>query len=153
MQCREIEGQWEDWLSGRAAAELEGHLRECARCRQLAAELARTPNWLAVLREEPPDPGAAFWVRLRQRLEESQRGRDLWPALGWLAGRTAAVLAVVVLLLAVGLWQQPPEGVVPDFDAPQAYLDPLPGSIPVGNGQLSRDQVAQTLLAQAEEAR
>ena len=39
MKCGDFELHWEDWREGKAPAEFEEHLRECAPCRELAAEL------------------------------------------------------------------------------------------------------------------
>ncbi|MBI2955916.1 MAG: hypothetical protein HYY26_01255 [Acidobacteria bacterium] len=153
MKCSRLKAQWEEWLEGRGPAELEEHLRECPRCRELSAELRPTSSWVAALREEPAEPGPAFWARLRERLEESERGLEFWPALGWAARRMAVGLAVVVLLLTVGLLKEAAESSEAEFDAPQAYLEVPPGGVPVGNGALSRDEVMLTLVAQVEPSR
>ena len=64
MKCTDLEAYWEDWRDGKAPAALEEHLRECAGCRELAAELGRTPRWLELLKQEPPEASPGFWPRI-----------------------------------------------------------------------------------------
>ena len=154
MKCTDFEAYWEDRLKGEAPAALEQHLRECAHCRELAGELARTAGWLALLKQEPPEPNPAFWIQLKEKLEERERGRDFWAALGWAAGRAALALTVLVLTLAVGMVWQITHAEVAEFDGPQVYLQESPGSVPLPtNGRLNRDQVVLTLVAEAEPKR
>ena len=150
MKCDELEKYGEEWLSGTTSPELDQHLEECPRCRQQAADLARTSRWLPLLRREPPEPGPAFWTRLRQRLEESERGADFWEALSWVASRAALELAAVVLLLGLGMLFESPAPAGADFEAPQTYGDDVATGIPVSNVPLNRDQVVLTLVAQTE---
>lgn len=149
MKCSELEQHFEQWLGGSEAPALAEHLRQCPRCRQLAEELSRTSGWLSALSLEPPEPGPAFWPRLRERLEVADRGADSWTSLVWLARRTAPVLTALALVLALWVLSRPAPPEIP-FDAPQAYLEDstLPG--PGANGQLDRDQVLLTLVAQKE---
>lgn len=152
MRCGELERFWEDWLSGNAPAEVDQHLKSCPRCCALANGLTQTSRWLALLRQEPPEPSAAFWARLRQRLEETERHADFWTALTVAAGRAAVALAVLVLLLTVWIMRQPSEPAVAEFDTPQIYLEETAG-LPVGSQQLTRDGVVLTLVAQTEPQR
>ncbi|MGH9862356.1 MAG: hypothetical protein ACRD35_02930 [Candidatus Acidiferrales bacterium] len=154
MTCKEMELYFEEWRSGRAPAAFEEHLRQCVACRELAEELGRAAAWLGATALEAPEPGPAFWARLRARLEEADRRADFWGALGWVAGRAALVLSAVVLILTVWVWREsaPSNGQVA-FDAPQSYLEDssLPGT---GAGrQLNRDEVLLTLVAQQEPPR
>ena len=154
MTCKEMELNSEEWRSGTAPAGFEEHLRKCAACRELAQELGRTAAWLQAAWLEAPEPGPAFWPRLRARLEEADRRGDFWAALGWAAGRAAVILSAVVLILTVWVWREsaPSNGQVA-FDAPQSYLEDssLPGT---GAGrQLNRDEVLLTLVAQQEPQR
>src|SRR3989338_7081517 len=64
MSCKRFEQEWEGWLRGQASRAFLEHLGECRACADQAAELGRTREWLAPLRQEPPLPGAAFWARL-----------------------------------------------------------------------------------------
>jgi len=154
MKCSDFETNWEERLSGEKAAALEDHLRECPHCRELAGELARTSGWLALVQQEPPEASPAFWPRLKVRIEERERGRDFWAALGWAAGRAALALAVLVVTLTVGMFWQITHTEVAEFDGPQVYLQESPGSVPLPtNGRLNRDQVVQTLVLQAEAKR
>lgn len=152
MTCRQMEGYWEEWLGGAAPPELERHLEACAACRQRAAELTRTSHWLALLQQEPVEPDPAFWVRLREQLEQREQAAQFWSALAWMAGRAALALAVLLVLFTLGVVLRPPEPALADFDAPQAYLE-SPTGVPVANGQLNRDQVVLTLVAYTEPQR
>lgn len=153
MKCKELNKRWEDWLSDDAPPGFEQHLRVCRRCQGWAEGLARTSEWMSALRLEPPEPGPAFWARLRERLQESERGPDVWTELSLLAGRAAVALAVLVLLLAFWvLGQAPAPSAVAAFDAPQTYLEAAAGPLPPVNGQWNRDQVVLTLVVQPEGA-
>lgn len=152
MSCAEFEKQWEEWLNGAASPEMERHLEVCNRCRNLAAELPRTSQWVAALREEPREPEPAFWARLEEQLGESQRDADFWAALGWASSRVVLALAVLAFLLAAWLMQAPPRPAVAEFDAPQTYVSAA-GAVSVQNGQLNRDQVVLTLVAYREPQR
>lgn len=152
MICSQVEKHWEEWLSGKSLPELERHLEGCPRCRQQADELVRTSAWVGLLEQEPGVPGPAFWVRLRQRLEEGERVADPWEALGWMGARAALVLGVILLLVTLGVWLRAPATApaVADYDARQTNLDDRPIIVPVGYSELERDQVVLTLVAQTE---
>jgi len=150
MRCKDFQQHLEDWLAGEATPEFLQHLRECTRCRALAENVAPTGRWVSALRLQAPEPGPAFWPRLREQLEASERRADFWATLGWVAGRTAWVLTVVLLLFAFWVLREPAEpSTAAAFDAPQNYVEDstLP---PVGNGQLDRSQVLLTLVSQPE---
>ena len=152
MSCRRFEPEWEGWLRGQASRDFLEHLGECRACADQAAELGRTREWLAPLRQEPPLPGAAFWARLAERLEAEDRAGDFWTALNWVAARATLALVVVVLLMILGALLEPAPAAVADFDTPQAYLEEASG-VTVANGQLNRDQVVLTLVAYQEPQR
>ncbi len=154
MTCKETANYFEEWRSGTAPAGFEEHLRECAACRELAAELVRAAAWLEAARLETPEPGPSFWPRLEARLEEADRRADFWAALGWAASRTAVALAAVALILTLWVWRESsPSTQQVAFDAPQVYLgdSSLPGT--GANRQLNRDEVLLTLVAQQEPQR
>ena len=152
MSCKRFEQEWEGWLRGQASRDFLEHLGECRACADQAAELGRTREWLAPLRQEPPLPGAAFWARLAERLEAEDRAGDFWTALNWVAARATLALVVVVLLMILGALLEPAPAAVADFDTPQAYLEEASG-VTVANGQLNRDQVVLTLVAYQEPQR
>ena len=153
MSCKRFEQEWEGWLRGQASRDFLEHLGECRACADQAAELGRTREWLAPLRQEPPLPGAAFWARLAERLEAEDRAGDFWTALDWVAARATLALAVLVLLLTVGvLLESPAPAAVAEFDAPQPYFEENRGVV-LANGQLNRDQVVLTLVAYQEPQR
>lgn len=150
MKCGELKIYWEAWLAGSAPAEVEQHLRDCARCGAQSAELRATARWLAAAAVKPPEASPAFWARLRSELEAAEQRRDSWAALALVGRRAAAALAGLVLLLALGYVKQASEPAVADFDAPQTLVEEPPGSVGPANGQLNRDQVVLTLVARAE---
>lgn len=101
----------------------EEHLRECAECRALEAELRQALELGAQALEGGPEPSADYeervWARLEPRLVEARRPRLLpshWRA--W--GALAAALLVAFLL---GRYGQTP---VP---APPAPASPLSGPV------------------------
>ncbi len=151
MNCKDFERNAETWLEGRAAPELAEHVQGCPVCAALAAELAGQRRWLPVLKLSAPEPGAAFWPRLNERLAAQDRRGDFWAALGWVASRAAVALALVVVLLAIWVWREP--GVLPvqaAFDEPQVYLDDGALPSPLSHGQMNRDEVLLTLVSQPE---
>lgn len=150
MTCKQVEKYWEEWLAGSAAPEFGRHLETCPRCRQQAAELARTSDWLALLQREPPEPGPAFWAQLRQRLEEGDSAAEFWTTLGWVAARTALALGFLVMLLGLAVMIELPRPAMAEFDAPQAYVAAGTAAIPVAEGRPNRDQVVLTLVAYTE---
>ncbi len=79
---------------------LDGHFRECPKCRRLHEQ---TAVLLAALREDVPDsPGEEFWTRfettLLSRIQERGR-RTGW----WIPWGKVGIVAAAVLLLAIGL--------------------------------------------------
>ena len=152
MSCKRFDQEWEGWLRGQASREFLAHLGQCRACAGQAVELARTGDWLARLRQEPPLPDTAFWAKLAERLEAEDRAGDSWTALSWVAARATLALAVLVLLMTLGVLLQPSPAAVTDFDAPQSYLEESNG-VAVANGQLNRDQVVLTLVAYQEPPR
>ena len=152
MKCSELEKHWEEWLAETAPADVEQHLRECPDCRELATELTQTSAWVGLLLQPPHEPGPAFWVRLKERLEEGERDADFWATLGWASSRMVLALAVVVLLVTAWILEAAPRPAVAEFDAPQTYVQAA-AVVPPANGQLNRDQVVLTLVAQREPQR
>lgn len=149
MTCKQVESYWEHWLAGDVTSELVRHLEACPRCRQQARELARASGWVRLLKQEPPQPGPAFWARLRHRLEESERAEEFWSELSWVAARAVLSLVALVFLLGLGLLFQSAAPRLTEFDSPPGYLDETTG-VATTNGQLNRDQVVLTLVAYRE---
>ena len=144
MRCAEVEKHLEDWLDEKQGPpELVAHLAECRRCGQLAAELGRLGGWLDLLRQEPPTLDPAFWVRLRQRVEAArQRQEAFWAAFNALAQRTALGLAVLLVVLSLLNLRQPPLSI--------ADLEPAQETFIIANGEITRDQVVLSLVAETE---
>lgn len=139
MRCHELESCLEDWLDGKENPALADHLRTCRRCRALAEEMQQLTLLLALLRQEPVMPEAAFWVRLRERMELAERGQEaFWVAFNQLAGRTAAVLAAILLVLGLLTLRQPQPASIAGIEMVQeASLLP--------NGEMTSDQVLLSL--------
>lgn len=153
MTCSDFARFAEDWLSGTAPPECEAHLRTCARCQRVAAEIAGARTLFAALSQEAPEPSAAFWAHLEDGLREADRKAEFWSLLALSGKRAVVVLGTLALVLGLWVWAQsaPPAAA---FDAPQVFIadDPsLPG--PASIGALDRDQVLLTLVAQREETR
>lgn len=150
MKCDQLETHWEAWLEGTAPAELEQHLRECPRCRQVAGELRRTTTWVGLLLKPPHEPGPAFWARLEERLAASDRDANFWATLSWAASRMVLALALLVLLVTAWMVATPSRQVgVAEIDLPPSEVQAA-AVIPPAEGTLNRDQVVLTLVAQKE---
>lgn len=152
MKCHELQEHWEDWRAGHAPAAVERHLRACARCRDQAAQLAETSEWISLLRLEAAQPSPGFWVRLRERLEETESRAAFWLQLARAASRAALALAVFVILFAVWVLRAPPKPAVAEFSSPPAQMENA-AAVTAGYGQLDRDQVVLTLVSYQEAAR
>lgn len=139
MRCKDLDRRLEDWLDGKADPELVVHLGECVSCRSLAEELRRQAPLLAGLRQQPPELGAAFWLRLRERMAEAdQRQEAFWAAFNLLAARAAAVLAAMLLALTLLTFRQPRPSSLTDIELPQE------ASV-LANGDMTRDQILLSL--------
>lgn len=138
MRCREVEGYLEDWLDGKGSPELVAHLRECARCRVHAEKVRGLGPLLAMLRQQPLTLDAAFWVRLRERIEAVQRQEAFWTAFNLLAGRTAAVLAVLLLVLSLLTIRQPQPASI-------TGVEPIQETSLLPNGEMTSDQILLSL--------
>jgi predicted anti-sigma-YlaC factor YlaD len=144
MRCQQLEQQWEDWLEGRDAPELAAHLQACADCRTMAAELRGLNAMVPLLRDEPPALAPGFWLRLRERIEATERQEAYWAAFNFLAGRAAAVLAVLLLVLSLLTLHQQPLTSVTGIDTVQE-TSTIP-NVELSNGELTQDQVLVSLV-------
>jgi len=109
MLCSEFLKDFERWMDGERTPASAVHLEECAKCRQLTAELGAIALAGVRLAEEIPEPPERVWTALRAQLVSEgiiqQRGwREWWaersatfprPAL---AGAYAAVILCAVVL-------------------------------------------------------
>jgi len=124
MNCHQAEEKlplyFYDELSAEERAGVEGHLAECARCAEVAAEFGRLR---AALDERPViEPSPALLVHCRSDLEEAlDREQTGWRALvrGWFgqapgqpALRWASALAILVVGFSVGWTMQGQTGPV-----------------------------------------
>jgi len=144
MRCQELEQQWEEWLEGRDAPELAVHLQACAHCRAVAEEFRGLNAMIPLLRHEPPALAPGFWLRLRERIETTGRQEADWAAFNFLAGRAAAVLAALVLVLSLLTLRQQPLTSVTGIEAVQE-ASTIP-NVELSNGELTQDQVLVSLV-------
>ncbi len=103
MNCNDIREQLVDVACGSPApAEVGEHLRNCAGCVKKVDEMRKT---MALLDEwQAPEPSPYFDVRLQARLrEEKQKATAGW--LDWLRKPVLGVIAAVLLVAAVGLFE------------------------------------------------
>jgi hypothetical protein len=106
MDCSRYESQLALYaggdLTGREAQELEGHLRVCPGCHELAEGLAQSQAALRRLGEDDVDEEALRQVRRRVMGEMgSRRPSWLYYTPGWRYAVTAAGLAVLVAAIAL----------------------------------------------------
>jgi len=128
MDCQRTRNRLEDHLDGQLApaeaAEVAGHLAECADC---AAALAEREALRAALGELPvPAPSADLWQRSLARAKQGERKRQR----AWSAGGLA-VAASLLVAVAVGLVTQGP-----------ATAPPGPTVVAVTPGQTERINLA-----------
>jgi hypothetical protein len=74
MKCRNAERLMvrakDSVLAASEKDSLDGHLRQCSRCRRVSGEYRDL--FQALLPVESPQPGAYSWVRLKARIEERE---------------------------------------------------------------------------------
>lgn len=117
MQCQEFRNQHELWMEGEPSADAAAHLKICADCRSLLADLKAIETAAVDLAEaEPP---AQLWAALRVQMEAAGLIREAVPAAAlsrWslasffaslqspaLAG---AYLALVLVVAGLYAWQR-----------------------------------------------
>lgn len=93
---------------------------------------------LGELRAESPQLSPAFWARWRERVETTGREEAFWAAFNLLAGRTATVLAALLLVLSLLSLQQPEPASITGIEAAQETAVP-PGS------QMTGDEILVSL--------
>ena len=121
MNCMEFQNALPDLLDGGAAPEVEGHLKSCAGCAGLVADLKEITGQARRL-AAAEEPGPEVWSRIKASLELEGLVRAHVPAprraLWWGAGQNRwavpawAGAVAALLLLAFGmntLRQQAPE--------------------------------------------
>ncbi len=119
MNCRELQNGLADFLDGEAPAEAQGHLKSCAACSALVADLKEISGQARLL-AAAEEPRPEVWSRIERSLELEGLVRDAAPvsasALWWGAGQSrwavpawaGAVAALLLLAFGVsGLWQTP----------------------------------------------
>ncbi len=133
--CRAYEAKLESYLDATArglgacsrdaalVAEVEKHLKGCARCRQ-ALEDARLAG--ALLRgalEVTGEPSTVFAARVAASIRAEQNRRlapvEFWRPLELLASRLAVIAAVVLLVLTVYTFEYAPRRTAPVASQPE----------------------------------
>lgn len=119
MNCTEFQNALPDFIDGGAVGEAEGHLKSCAACAGLAAdlkEISRQARLLAASEE----PGPRVWARIAESMELEGLARAQEPvpqrALWWGAGQSrwavpawaGAVAALMLLALGFNTLRQTP---------------------------------------------
>jgi hypothetical protein len=69
MGCNEFLKQFDAWMEGERGAEARAHVRECANCRGLVADLDAIQQGATAWAAEEVDPPARVWISLRAQLE------------------------------------------------------------------------------------
>ena len=118
MGCNEFLKQLEGWMEGERGAEARAHVRQCANCSTLVADLDAVQEGARAWGAEEAAPPERVWVSLRAQLESEGLIRDAAaaerePAVagagrGWLAGffgapRPVLAGAYLVLLVAAAI--------------------------------------------------
>ncbi len=79
MNCREFQNELADFIDGEVAAEAEGHLKSCAACAGLVADLKEISGQARLLAADEPSP--EVWKRIENSLELEGLVRAEAPAL------------------------------------------------------------------------
>jgi hypothetical protein len=112
MNCMEFQNALPDLLDGGAAPEVEGHLKSCAGCAGLVADLKEITGQARLL-AAADEPGSEVWTRIERsfeleglvRVEAPAPRRALWWGAGqsrWAVPAWAGAVAAL-LLLAFGM--------------------------------------------------
>lgn len=120
MNCTEFQNELADFIDGGTAAEAEGHLKSCAACAGLVADLREISGQARLLAAD--EPGPDVWARIEKSLELEGLVRTEMPAprraAWWGAGQSrwavpawaTAVAALLLLAFGVRTMQQAPAG-------------------------------------------
>src|SRR5512135_1018101 len=107
MNCMEFQNALPDLLEGGAAPEVEGHLKSCAGCSGLVADLKEITGQARLL-AAAEEPGPEVWTRIARSVEQEGLVRVEAPAprraVWWAAGQSRWAIpvwagAVAALLL------------------------------------------------------
>ena len=119
MNCTEFQNALPDFMDGGAAAEAEGHLKSCAACAGLVADLQEIAGQARLLAASD-EPGPHVWARIAESAAMEGVARAAAPAptraLWWGAGQSrwavpawaAAVAALLLLAFGVNTMRQTP---------------------------------------------
>lgn len=119
MNCTEFQNALADFIEGGAAPGTEGHLKSCAACAGLVADLKEISGQARML-AAADEPRHEVWARIERSLELEGLVRAEVPAprraLWWGAGQSrwavpawaGAVAALVVLALSINTMRQAP---------------------------------------------
>jgi len=161
VKCEQTRAQLTAYLDGELEGDrgsaVRGHLRECADCRQVAANEAALRDGLRGL--PPIDPPASLWAGVQARLAEEDIAEAKKPAwrralarpLAWLRPQplslAGAALAAVVVLLVWKSHRHEESPPAPVAVAPQVQHVEIQASAPppavVDNGDVTTDLATQ----------
>jgi hypothetical protein len=118
MNCTEFQNALPDLMEGGAAAEAEGHLKSCAACADLVADLQEIAGQARLLAASD-EPAPNVWERIRESVESEFRVRPQAArrALWWGAGQSrwaipvwaGAIAALLLLGFELNTMRQMPE--------------------------------------------
>ena len=103
MQCDQFQDSVAAWMEGERTPAAEAHLRSCASCRELLAELEGIRLAGAAMGDVDPPP--RVWASIRAQLEQENlagaRGWRAWiPSFGMSWPRPAVAMATLAVLVA-----------------------------------------------------
>jgi hypothetical protein len=111
--CSAFLEQLDQWMEGERSPSAEAHIRACAECNSLLADLNSIRDTASTLTAADPEPPARVWTALRARLEDeglihepgqgTAEGVKRWlPGTFWVMPRPVLAGAYLVALIVVG---------------------------------------------------
>lgn len=111
-KCDAFLKQLDQWMEGERSPAAEVHIRSCAECSNLIADLDSIRDTASALAADDPEPPARVWTALRAQLEDEglihARPDSSWSAKRWLQQtfwlrpRPLLAAAYLAALIAVG---------------------------------------------------
>lgn len=110
--CNAFREQLDQWMEGERAPAAEAHIRSCADCTNLIADLDSIRDTASSLAADDPEPSARVWMALRAQLEDeglihaapgsSETAKRWLQETFWVRPRPVLAGAYLVALIAVG---------------------------------------------------
>jgi hypothetical protein len=110
VNCSAFFEQLDQWMEGERSPAAEAHVRSCAECSNLIADLGSIRDTASSLAADDPEPSARVWAALRAQLEDeglihAARARTVkrWlEGAVWVLPRPVLAGAYLVALIATG---------------------------------------------------